>query len=311
MGQSHTTLVITGVAGFIGRHAARHFAQSGWKVIGVDAATAENAPLPHLEHYSCLRLPSPQLAYLVGEWQPAVLIHCAGRASVEFSVAQPDADFYGNTVTTFEVLETLRRHAPHCRFINLSSAAVYGNPLSLPVSESHPPTPISPYGFHKWQTDILCYEYATAFGLHTASLRIFSAYGTGLRRQVLWDVCRKAIAQGTLQLHGNGQESRDFVHVHDIARALEILATAATVPGLNYNLGSGREVTIRELATMILTQLGQDCLPEFSGKLGEGIPRNWRADISRLQSIGYVPSVSLEQGVTQFVNWCRTELEGI
>lgn len=311
MTQDQDKVLITGAAGFIGRHMSRHFADSGWKVCGVDAATAENAPLPHLEHYAGLRLPSPQFGELVREWQPTLVIHCAGRASVDISMTQPDVDFYGNTVITFEVLESLRRYAPACRFINLSSAAVYGNPGTLPINESVLPSPISPYGFHKWQTDLLCQEYATAFGLHTASLRIFSAYGTGLRRQVIWDICRKIIGQGRLSLRGDGRESRDFVHVQDIARALMVLAKAPTIPGRVYNLGSGREVSIRELANLILSQFDLDVAPEFSGQLGSGIPRNWQADISCLEGLGFKPSVTLEQGIAQFVTWCRSELEGI
>jgi len=301
-------VLITGVAGFIGRHAARYFSQAGWEVFGIDSASAENAPLPCLEAYVSLWLPSRQLLELICAWKPEVLIHCAGRASVEMSIKQPEADFHGNTVITFEVLEALRRHAPNCRFINLSSAAIYGNPDKLPISETHPPAPISPYGFHKWQTDILCQEYATAFGLHTASLRIFSAYGPGLRRQVMWDICNKAITLGRLQLHGSGEESRDFIHVQDIARALGTLATAPSLLGQSYNLGTGREVTIRELANLILTNLAFDFEPEFDGQLGGGIPRNWCADISRLQVLGYSPEITLEQGLTQFTSWCRSEL---
>lgn len=304
-------VLITGVAGFIGRHAARHFAQSGWEVYGVDTVAAENAPLPHLKTFASLRLPSPELADLIKLWKPGVLIHCAGRASVNMSMTHPEADFYGNTVTTFEVLETLRRHAPVCRFINLSSAAVYGNPAMLPVSEAFQPAPISPYGFHKWQTDILCQEYDANFGLHTTSLRIFSAYGIGLRRQVMWDICHKIITLERLPLQGSGEESRDFVHIQDISSALETLADAGNPSGQIYNLGSGREVTIREVAILILALLGREFQPEFDGNLGEGIPRNWRADISRLQALGYSSKVTLEQGVSQFAAWCRSELEGI
>lgn len=301
-------LLITGVAGFIGRCAARYFSQTGWEVFGIDVAGAENAPVPSLEGYASLRLPSHQLPELIKTWQPEVLVHCAGRASVEMSMKQPEEDFHGNTVVTFEVLEALRRNAPNCRFINLSSAAVYGNPASLPISETQAPAPISPYGFHKWQTDILCQEYAMAFGLHTSSLRIFSAYGPGLRRQVMWDICNKAITLGRLPLRGSGEESRDFIHALDIARALETLAKAPSSPGHTYNLGAGREVTIRELAKLILTKLSLDLVPEFDGQLDYGIPHNWCADISRLQALGYFPSITLEQGVTQFASWCLNEL---
>lgn len=311
MSSQQKTILITGTSGFIGRYVARLFAAEGWLVIGIDIVAPENAPLADLSTYLSTQLPGKKLASLLEKEQPNVCIHCAGRASIDFSVKQPLTDYHSNTLLTAEMLEALRLHAPGCRFINLSSAAVYGNPQSLPVDESHAPAPISPYGFHKWQSDLLCQEYAEIYGLQTASVRIFSAYGVGLRRQVMWDICHKAITQKRLVLQGTGKESRDFVHGTDIARALMTLSTTNEVRGETYNLGSGREVNISELAQLILDKLGYDFQPEFSGTLPEGTPLNWKADISRLRALGFSSTISLEQGVTAFVHWCKSELIGL
>jgi UDP-glucose 4-epimerase len=212
---------------------------------------------------------------------------------------------------TFEILNALRLNVPSCRFIFLSSAAVYGNPESLPVSESQPPAPVSPYGFHKLQCEQLCLEFAKVYGLPTASMRIFSAYGPGLRRQVVWDISRKVITQNSLSLQGTGKESRDFIHALDIARALSVVATSAPMQGEVYNLGSGREVAIAQLANIILDALESDCTPLFDGIVPAGTPLNWQADVSKLQALGFTASVPLERGVKTFVNWCRAELVGV
>jgi UDP-glucose 4-epimerase len=305
------SILITGTAGFLGRYVAQHFSDLGWTIIGIDNVAPENAPLPLLSSYHSLKLPDAALNDIIRKHAPEVCIHCAGSASVGQSVADPVRDFYANTVLTFEVLNALRLHAPKCRFILLSSAAVYGNPETLPVTEQHAPAPISPYGFHKLQCEQLCREFAEMYGLQTASLRIFSAYGPGLHRQVLWDICRKVIIQKSLTLQGTGKESRDFIHALDIARAIHTVSTVAPLTGEVYNLASGQEVTIKELAAMTLDALDSPITPLFDGVLPAGTPLNWRADISKLRSLGFSVSIPMQQGVKSFATWCRTELTGV
>lgn len=302
------TIIVTGVSGFIGRYIARHFSERGWAVIGIDRAPPEKAPLASLSLYQSSRLPDPVLNALLKEHEPQSFIHCAGPASVDYSMTDPADDFYDGTVLTFEILDALRLNAPSCRFVFVSSAAVYGNPSHIPVSEDEVPSPISPYGFHKWQCELQCLEYARVFGLLTASVRIFSAYGPGLRRQVIWDICHKALTQDPISLRGTGKESRDFIHAQDIAVALMTVLTSAPMRGEVYNLGSGREVTIAELAGMVLTALECDTNLEFDGVVPSGTPRNWQADISKLGALGFTPSVSFEEAVEAFAKWCRADL---
>jgi UDP-glucose 4-epimerase len=305
------TVLITGAAGFIGRYVARHFSEQGWLVIGVDQVQPENAPLQNLSAYHSLRLPDEQLAGLLRHSSPRVCIHCAGRASVGLSLEDPTPDFYDGSVMTFELLNALRLYAPGCRFILLSSAAVYGNPRSLPVSEDEPTLPISPYGFHKLQCELLSLEFARIYGLATASVRVFSAYGAGLRRQVIWDICGKITASKSLELHGTGKETRDFIHAADVTRALALIAEAAPMEGEAYNIGSGRQVSIADLADMIRGMIGFEDPPHFDRIVPKGNPLHWQADITRIKLLGFSPKIELEEGIRSFVNWCREELAGI
>lgn len=305
------TVLITGVAGFLGRYAAQHFSTEGWSVVGVDNASPENAPLPALTAYYNLHLPNPAFVDLLKNHSPAICIHCAGRSSVGFSMTEPSSDFYDATVLNFEMLNALRLHAPGCRYLLLSSAAVYGNPKSLPVKETDAPDPVSPYGFHKWQCEQSCVEFSKIYGMPTASLRLFSAYGPGLRRQVLWDICRKIFIYKSLSLQGTGKESRDFIHAIDIARSLKIVAENAPMQGEVYNVGSSQEVTIEELSGMILAATGSELTPRFGGTVPPGTPMNWQADISNLTSLEFTPSIPLAQGVKSYVRWCHAELFGI
>ncbi|MBE9126891.1 MULTISPECIES: NAD-dependent epimerase/dehydratase family protein [unclassified Coleofasciculus] len=303
--------LILGVTGFIGRYISRHFFEAGWLVVGVGTRPPENAPSQYLITYQQMVLPSTELVELIKDIQPQVCIHCVGRASVGLSVTEPAEDFQASVTITFHLLNTLRLYAPQCRLIYLSSAAVYGNPEILPIKENHKLNPISPYGFHKLMCEQLCIEFFKIYGLPTAVVRIFSAYGPGLRRQVLWDICQKALTQTVLKLQGTGNESRDFIHVRDVAKAIYTLAEKAPCKADVYNLASSVETTIRELAELILVQLECKVSLEFDGKVPLGNPSNWRADMTSFTQFGVTfPEVSLERGVNVYVQWCRAEIIG-
>jgi UDP-glucose 4-epimerase len=302
------TLLLTGAAGFLGRATAREFLERGWKIHGLDVAPSENAPRGVA--YTQAMLPGPQLAEIILRTKPDACVHAAGRASVALSREQPEIDFQNGVVATFELLNTLRLHAPQCRTVLLSSAAVYGNPVSLPIDETHAPMPLSPYGFHKRICEVLGEEFATVYGSRVASARIFSAYGVGLRRQVVWDICEKVLLAGDdrVRLRGSGRESRDFIHAADVASALATLLEGAPLQGECYNLGAGEETTIAELAQLVLGFLGKPGLVEFGDADNPDDPKNWRADISKLQALGYRRRVSLEEGLRGVTTWAQAEL---
>ena len=304
-------LLITGVAGFIGRHIACLFSSQGYDILGIDTVSpAEVSPAElHVNHYFQLELPDAKLSEILKHYELEACIHCAGRAAISESVSDPAPDFYSGVPTTFELLNALRLHNPRCSFIFLSSAAVYGNPGRLPISENASVNPISPYGFHKLQCELLCKEFSRVYGLRTASLRVFSAYGPGLRRQVIWDMFQKALANPVLRLQGTGAESRDFIHVSDIARAAKIVVEHGLLEGEVYNVATGREIKISELAEIVLASLDLRKRIEFDGVIPVGVPQNWRADISKLQDLGFLPAVVLEQGLKDLVAWYQRDSE--
>lgn len=301
------TVLITGVAGFLGRYVARHFAKHGWRVVGFDEVPPENVQIADVE-YIRAQLPGAHLEEVLQTLAPDACVHCAGRASVGLSMENPAADYHGNTLLVFGLLEALRRSAPRCRFVLLSSAAVYGNPASLPVTEEHAIKPLSPYGYHKRQAELLCEEFSRIYSLSTACARIFSAYGPGLRRQVVWDICEKILSTGQLALKGTGGESRDFIHAADVAHGLYLLATKGECAGEIYNLASGREVTIAELAETLIEALNSPVQPVFDGRVSPGDPLHWSADISKIAALGFSAATPLEQGLHTVATWCAAEL---
>lgn len=299
-------VLITGVAGFLGRYIARECLRAGWRVLGLDDVAPENAP--HGIEFIRMRLPDLALEQLLASAVPHACIHAAGRASVAMSLKDPAADFHDGVVLTFSILDALRRCAPKCRFVLLSSAAVYGNPTTLPVLESHHVAPLSPYGWHKRQCELLLKEFSRGYDVPSLAVRIFSAFGPGLRRQVVWEICERALTTGRLVLHGTGGESRDFIHAADVARALVHLVEHAPAEAEIYNLASGVETTIHELATRLIARLGLSLEPEFDGRQTLGDPLHWRADITRVHALGFAPATALEDGLRDVAAWASAEL---
>lgn len=284
--------VVTGAFGFLGRHVAAGLAQEGWSVV--------EAGRPEVE------IPSPEFDVLLDSAEPELVVHCAGPASVPASVEDPSGDFRGSVRVLFDVLQRLRGR--DAALVLVSSAAVYGEPERLPVAEDAPISPISPYGFHRALCELLVREFHDLWGLRCCILRVFSAYGEGLRRQIMWDICSSALRDGAVSLHGTGEESRDFVHASDVARAVTLVARSAPLEADAYNVATGSESSIASVAGLLLEELGSDVPLSFSGRTRPGDPRHWRADVGRLAALGYAPLVTLEEGARAYAAWARAEL---
>jgi UDP-glucose 4-epimerase len=196
-----------------------------------------------------------------------------------------------------------------------SSAAVYGNPHRLPIDEDATVAPISPYGIHKAGSEFLLQHYTRLHNLRTSILRIFSAFGPGLRKQLFWDLSKRAfeaVARGqkSLTVYGTGQESRDFMYATDIANAALWIANRPALPGCCevFNVASGRQATIAEAASLLVELLDIDISLQFSGLARPGEPLNWRADVAKLAGTGYRPEVSLSEGASRVARWMKEEL---
>lgn len=302
--------LVTGAAGFLGRYIVREMSAAGGTVLAVDSCSPENAALPKGVGFRSLRLPDERLGAVIADFAPTVCVHAAGRASVAGSFEDPDADFESSVLLTRSLLGSLGESAPRCRFVFLSSAAVYGEPESLPVSESGRILPLSPYGYHKRMCEMLVEESARLGGVRGASARIFSAYGPGLRRQVLWEAASQLAERGCVSLRGTGLESRDFISGRDVARAIRVIAEKAPCGGEVYNVASGQETTIRAAVEMLCAFFPGAPAPVFEGKKLSGDPVRWVADCSRLAALGFHGGVTIQEGLGALAEWTKAENGG-
>jgi UDP-glucose 4-epimerase len=207
-------------------------------------------------------------------------------------------------VTTLEVLEFLRTCSPASALVYPSSAAVYGRAASMPIREDAPLNPTSPYGVHKKAAEDLCRSYARSYGIRVAIVRLFSAYGAELRKQLLWDACRKGIA-GDGSFAGTGRETRDWIHADDVAALLIAAADHAGPEAVIVNGATGEEVAIDAVLGVLFDALGITDPPRFTGLSRPGDPARYAGDPSRAAAWGWSPTRTWADGVREYARWYR------
>lgn len=297
-------LLITGIHGFIGGGVGRVARGAGHEVLGLDLAA--QAPEGWDGSYAQLDAAYADAAPVVRDFAPDWVLHAAGTASVGQSYAAPLDDLRAAVLTWANVLDGVRRSALRPVVLFPSSAAVYGNPEHLPIAEDAPVRPISPYGFHKAACELIGWEHAECFDLDVVLARLFSVYGPGQRRLLLWELYERAVGpEPEIQLMGTGKETRDYLHVDDVGRSL--LAVAAKhPPGLTVvNVASGEAIETAALAAMVARAAGVDKPVRARGAERTGDPSHWRADVGRLKSMGAGAHRDLEAGVRACVEAWR------
>jgi UDP-glucose 4-epimerase len=303
------TIWITGAAGFIGTMLSSLLVREGDRCFGLDVRAAERSSIETAQFVTGA-VSEPALAALLDlSGPPDAVFHLAGGSAVGPSFSDPAADFAATAGSTSLMLDFLRRRAPSAIVVLPSSAAVYGSDHDGAIAETASPHPVSPYGAHKLIMEALADSYGRFFGLDIRVARLFSVYGRGLRKQLLWDLCGKlAAGGGVVTLGGTGQELRDFIHGADVARALRTLSLPDVVisPAV-VNIGSGQASSVKLIADTVASswqeRTGRAAFIEFNGDSRPGDPASLFAATARMQTLGFAPEISLEAGLRDYVDW--------
>jgi UDP-glucose 4-epimerase len=305
------TILVTGGAGFVGSSVARLLADRGDRVRILDDLSIGRAEylegVPH-------ELIQAQLAdngsvALAVESADAV-VHLAARAGIPDSVADPLGTFEVNVRQLLGVLDAARL-AGVPRFVFASSNAAAGD-HEPPADESDLPHPVSPYGASKLAGEAYCQAYAATYGMAACSLRFSNAYGPRSlhKKSVVAAWVRAALAGDPVIIHGDGEQTRDFVYVDDLARAVlaALDAPREVVAGELFQVGTGRETTINELAVALEHAVGHAIdIVRGPARAGDILRNVSRVDKARGR-LGYRAAVPLEDGLVQTVAWFRSAL---
>ena len=294
-------ILITGALGFIGRKVFEFFLNLGNNVCGWDI---KEGMIRDQRVYKVDMRKSEEISLYLDKFRPDIIIHCAGSADVPMSIKYPDIDFNGNVAVTHNLLFALAKNGIFsAKFIFLSSAAVYGTPKRLPVHEDDELNPLSPYAVHKVLCENLCKYFSRNFKMDVKILRIFSAYGSGLKKQIFWDMYNRYLSTGSLLMFGTGNESRDYIHINDLLMSIYLISKNDS-PYDIFNIANGTEITIKTAVDTFVNvfDIPKDSV-KFNGIIREGEPLNWKADITRIKELGYKRSVDLRNGLEEYKNW--------
>ena len=303
--------LVTGGAGFIGSAVVRQLFDRGFPVRVLDNFSTgyrqnlDGLAVEVLEGDVC----DAQAARAAAE-DTSVVLHLAASVGNVKSIERPQEDSEVNVLGTINVLDAARR-ASVGRVVYSSSAAIFGEPQSMPISEDHPQNPDSPYGVSKLAGEKHALCFGRLYGMTVVCLRYFNVYGVRQRFDAYGNVipifANRLLSGQPLTIYGDGGQTRDFVNVEDVATANWLAATRPTASGA-YNVGSGSATSINDLASAMQEESGvaataAEHLPPRKGEV-----RHCTADIRKISSdLGFAPTVPLRTGLKDYLDWFKND----
>lgn len=328
------TILVTGVAGFIGYHLAERLLADGHKVVGVDVVNdyydvalkeARLARLARHEQFDLRRYDladNERIAALFAEVKPTHVVNLAAQAGVRYSLTNPHAYIASNVTGFLNILEGCR-HNPVEHLVYASSSSVYGSNTTMPFSEHHPVDhPVSLYAATKKSNEMMAHSYSHLFGVPTSGLRFFTVYGPwGRPDMALFKFARAILANEPIDVYNHGKMQRDFTYVADVVEGVTRLldvppkadptwkGTFPTDPFLSsapfriYNIGNHTPVELMHMIQSLEKSLGKKAEYNMMPMQPGDVPAT-SADVSELfNAVGWQPSTPIEVGIQRFVDW--------
>ncbi len=303
--------LVTGGAGFIGSNLVEALVASGCEVTVLDNLSSG---------YRMNLDPFPSVRFIEGDVRDAaavaeavrgceVVFHLAASVGNKRSIETPVEDAEINVIGTLRVLKAARA-AEVRKMVVSSSAGIFGELKTLPIREDHPVEPDSPYGCTKLCEEKLALAYSRMYEIEAVCLRYFNVFGRNQRFDAYGNVIPifffQMLRGETLTIHGDGEQTRDFVHVRDVVQANTRAAESRGLSGA-FNIGSGNRITINRLVDLIRHVSGMSPVVRH-GPRRQGDVRDSVADISAARrEFGFEPSVSMKDGLADYFAWAKAE----
>lgn len=302
-------IVVTGGAGFIGSHVAEHLFERGHEVVVVDdLSSGKPENVPECARFYDLDVRSG-CAEVFEEFRPEALCHQAAQIDVRRSVREPDFDADVNVIGTLRLLQSCARYGVGRVVFASTGGAIYGEQRRFPATEDHPQYPISPYGVSKLAGERYLHYFRVQYGLTYAALRYSNVYGP--RQDPHGEAGVVAVFSGNLAagrvstINGNGEQTRDYVYVEDVARA-NVLALENGVPSGSYNIGTGTETSVNRLYELLQEVSGGDIPPKHGPTKPGEQPRSVVDPTRAGHFLGWRPKTKLGAGLEQTLDFFRT-----
>ena len=317
-------VLVTGCAGFIGMHTARHLLLQGVAVTGVDNIdpyydiALKEARLAQLEGYPGFRFARIDLAdadatgRLFGDGGFTRVVHLAAQPGVRYSLVNPRAYFANNLTAFGHVIEGCR-HAKIAHLVYASSSSVYGANHTLPFAEDqNVDHPVSLYAATKKANELIAHSYSHLYRLPTTGLRFFTVYGPWGRPDMAPMLFTKAILAGEpIRVFNNGKMRRDFTFVDDIVEGIVRVIDRppvderSGVPCAVYNIGNNEAVELETFIAILERLLGRPAIKEYAPMQPGDVPATYAAIDRLAAATGFAPHTPLAEGLARFVAWYR------
>ncbi|MGY1709489.1 NAD-dependent epimerase/dehydratase family protein [Geodermatophilus sp. SYSU D00758] len=301
------SVLVTGVAGFVGSALARRLLASGEEVVGIDSLTDYYDPVLKKENLSTI--PSAGFSFVNADLTTAdldgllagvsVVFHEAGQPGVRKSWGEDFGTYAeANVLATQRLLEACRRAPDLTRLVYASSSSVYGNARAYPTTEEDLPRPHSPYGVTKLAAEHLCTLYADNFDVPTVSLRYFTVYGPGQRPDMAFNrFIRAALAGEPIEVYGTGEQVRDFTFVDDVVAANLLAAGGDVPPGSVFNVSGGTSISVNEVLDVLSGIAGRPLTVRRTGAVAGDVRRTGGSADRIHEVLGWQPTVDIATGL--------------
>ena len=291
--------IVTGGAGFVGGHLADRLIAEGCPLLVVDdLSSGVAANVPREARFESVDIASDGLERLFRSFDPTIVFHLAAQASVPASMADPLRDLAVNVVGTYRVAEAARSSGVERLVFVSSGGAIYGE-SRRPATEGRLPAPASYYGIHKLTAE----GYVARSGLAYAIARPSNIYGqrqgAGLEGAVVASFVDQALASGELRIHGDGRQTRDFIHVSDVTEALARLGRPDRGSGL-WNVAVGHATSIIGLADQVEAAIGRPLARSFAPRRAGDVSDS-AVSAERLRATGWAPRIDLATGLVELI----------
>jgi UDP-glucuronate 4-epimerase len=311
------TILVTGIAGFIGSHLGEKLISQGYDVIGLDnfdpfySREIKERNLEKLNNSNQFSFFEADirdiqlLSDIFKNHKVDAVVHLAAKAGVRPSLLFPQEYFDVNVLGTLNILEVMRSYGVK-KMIFASSSSVYGNNKKVPFSETdNVDYPISPYAASKKSGELLCHAYHHLYGFHIFCLRFFTVYGPRQRPDLAIHKFTKALFDDTtIPFYGDGLTKRDYTHINDIIQG--ITGSLDRLEGFDvFNLGESKTISLIDLINLLERYANRKAKLNYL-PLQSGDVKQTYADISKARNLlTYAPEISMEEGLQDFINWYK------
>ncbi len=302
-------IAVTGGAGFIGSHVVDRLIKENHDVVVIDdLSSGRKENINDNAVFYEVNICDPYLREVLGKESPESVIHLAAQASVRNSLANPRFDAHTNIIGSISLLESCKDLCIG-KVVYASSVGVYGEPQYLPVDEMHPIKPISPYAVSKQTVENYLYYYKKTHNIDCVSLRFANVYGP---RQdpngeagVIAVFINRLLQDQKAVINGDGGQTRDFVFVEDLAKAV-LLALEKNTECNVFNIGTGSEVAIEKLYNNLKKIVDSSLFPIYGEPIGGEIRRMYVNPELVKKELEWMPETDLKSGLKKTISWFRS-----